>query len=776
MPGLCGPVIGIDLGTTFSVAAKWNPTTGQAIIIRDSVGRATIPSVVSFTDEEMLVGTKATSKMSSKGVDTVTCVKRLMGLPWDHPHVQREVANSRCKIVAEVDGDGKRSPVVEVTFKKEVRRFRPEQISAFILSHVLKVAQDKIGDPVVGVAVTVPAHFSVEQREATRKAVMMAVPPVVFIGFLNEPTAAAIAHGYMEWAGVDKNTIMPAKVAGVVDFGGGTFDVTMLKVGVSLGDDGTRDPYVAAISTEGDPYLGGEDVDRILADKVKDQIRKELKDVPITARRAARVLAACTAAKAVLSDSVSADISVPTVVDADDNDFAMTIRRTEMNDWCRAPVYDRAVAVVKKAVRAAQAKHRDRRNDGLCRDTGGNLVIHEFILVGGSSRIPGFQAVLTEAFPDVKLSVRLDADEAVAAGAAAHAWELSRDHDTGPVSRLTLMDVTSSRLGVEVNTGEIVTVVEKNQNLPASSTRVFNGYNRKTSVRFSVYEGDAEWVSDTKHARLLGEFLFVLTPKEPGVVPKAEVTFKMNTSGELSVLVRDLLDSGPATHQLTVSDTIRKIDERKLLQLMAENRAIEDGVRARARWMMAKESLLGAVDRIRLASVQNVVVSARLSVATRAEINRLLEDSVSYAAAARMDSVHISDFTSRKIDLVAKVGRVMSDKGERVVSPSTECMDETTDDAGAGAEQAARREPPEAEPPDGGGGAGGRAKQAARREPPEAEDEGSDRPSKRARHSGDQPSRNPGSSNSSVPATESEHDDSSGGARSSSDGEEEDKD
>lgn len=239
--------------------------------------------------------------------------------------------------------------------------------------------------------------------------------------------------------------------------------------------------------------------------------------------------------------------------------------------------------------------------------------------------------------------------------------------------------------------------------------------------------------------------------------------------------------------------------------------------------MMAKESWLGAVDKIRLASVQNVVVSARSSSATRGEINRLLEDSASYAAAARMDSVHIGDFASRKIDLVAQVGHVMSDKGERVVSLSTECMDETTDDAGAGVEKTvvrspseaetpdgagagdrakktARREPPEAETPDGGGvaggrvkeaarrqppgteapdnggGAAGRVKRAARRQPPEAEDKDSDRPSMRARHSDDQPSRKPGSSDSSVPDTESENDDSSGGARSSSGRKEEDKD
>lgn len=198
------------------------------------------------------------------------------------------------------------------------------------------------------------------------------------------------------------------------------------------------------------------------------------------------------------------------------------------------------------------------------------------------------------------------------------------------------------------------------------------------------------------------------------------MTFKTNTSGELSVLVRDLLDSGPATHQLTVSDTIYKIDQRKLLQLMAENGAIEDGVRARARWMMAKESLLGAVDKIRLAFVENVVLSARLSWATRGEINRLLEDSVSYTAAARMDSVHIGDFASRKIELAAHVGGVMSDKGERVVSPSTEFMEETTDDAGAGVQKTAVRSPSEAEAPD-GGGAGDRAQQAARREPPEVE-------------------------------------------------------
>lgn len=659
MAGLTGPVLGIDLGTTFSVAATWDPIASRAVVIKDGLGRALVPSVVSFTEHEMLVGAAAVARMSSKAVDTVSCVKRLMGLPWDHTHVQREVKNSSCKIVAEAGSDGGMVPAVEVTYKKEVRRFRPEQISGFILSHILTLAQTQLGKAVEAVAVTVPAHFSVQQRDATRVAVSLAVPSTVFIGFLNEPTAAAVAHGYMEWANISRGTLMPAKVAGVVDFGGGTFDVTMLKVGFTLNDDGNRDAYVAAIASEGDPYLGGEDVDRILSGKVKDRIMREMKDFRMTARDEARVQAACTLAKKQLSMSIEAEVSVPTIRNEDGDEFSMTIVRNDMDAWCKADVYDRVVAVVKNAVGAAQSKYRGKSGDGLERGSNGDLVIHELILVGGSSRIPGFQDALRHAFPGITLSARLDADEAVASGAAAHACELSQGKDAGPASRLMLMDVTSARLGVEVQGGGFQMVIDKNEDLPVHATHTFFGASPTVErIRFSVYEGDAIWVKD---ARLLGEFVLPNVPKEPGAVAAVRVTFDMDVNGELNVFAQNAHESGPAQQHLTIRDTLRKVDERKMLEMAASSKDMAADVRDRAAWLAAKEQLLRSVDHIRRDSVQSASVSARMRADTRDRILKMLGDAQSYASEARMDKVSTTNLQRRMAALVTSFEAAISE-------------------------------------------------------------------------------------------------------------------
>lgn len=194
-----------------------------------------------------------------------------------------------------------------------------------------------------------------------------------------------------------------------------------------------------------------------------------------TARDEARVQAACTLAEEQLSISIEAQVSVPTIRNKDGDELSITVVRNSMNAWCKASVYDRVVAVVKNAVGAAQNKYRGKSGDGLERGRNGDLVIHWLILVGGSSRIPGFQNAQRHALPGMTLSPRLDADKAVASGAAAHACELSQGMNAGPASRLMLMDVTSARLGVEC-LGEVFhMVIDKNKDLSVPATQAFFG-------------------------------------------------------------------------------------------------------------------------------------------------------------------------------------------------------------------------------------------------------------------------------------------------------------
>jgi molecular chaperone DnaK len=518
-------ILGIDLGTTNSAMAIIE--AGEPVIIENTEGNRTTPSVVAISKTgERLVGQIAKRQSVTNPKNTVYGIKRFMGHNFDEPNVQKDKAIVPYEVKAGPDGG-----VVVHLGEKDMR---PEEVSAMILSKLKADAEAKTGEKITEAVITVPAYFNDAQRKATQDAGKIAGLDVKRI--INEPTAAALAYGF--------NRKKDEKIV-VYDFGGGTFDVTVLEVG---------DDVVEVQSTDGDAHMGGRDIDQEIVRHLIAEFKKseglDLSKDPLALQRLDE---AAEKAKHELSTSGTSEINIPFITSGEDGPkhLMLSLSRAKLEELAHEYI-DRSIEITKRAMEASGLKKED---------------INEIIMVGGQTRMPAIVDAVRNLFGK-EPNKSVNPDEVVALGAAIQAGIFQ-----GDVQNITLVDVIPLSLGIETMGGVATKLIEKNTHIPTKKSQVFStAADNQTSTEIHITQGERPMATDNKS---LGRFILDGIPPAPRGVPQVEVTFDVDSNGVLSVTAKDKSTGKEQTIRIEANSGLSK-DDIERMKADAESHAAED--------------------------------------------------------------------------------------------------------------------------------------------------------------------------------------------------------
>ncbi|KAJ2976401.1 hypothetical protein NQ176_g4973 [Zarea fungicola] len=597
--------IGIDLGTTYSCVAIYEGNNVE--IIANEQGSFTTPSFVSFTDKERLIGEAAKNNAAMNPRNTVFDAKRLIGRRFDDPTVKKDIESWPFKVI---DEDG--TPKIEVDYLGERKSFSAQEISSMVLLKMKEIAETKLGKKVEKAVITVPAYFNDNQRQATKDAGAIAGLNVLRI--INEPTAAAIAYGLGAGKSDKERNVL------IYDLGGGTFDVSLLNI---------QGGVFTVKATAGDTHLGGQDFDTNLLEHCKkDFLRKSKKDLSGDPRALRRLRTACERAKRTLSSGAQATIEIDSLFDG--SDFTLTITRArfeELNAKAFAGTIEPVAQVLK--------------DSGLDKSK-----VEEIVLVGGSTRIPKIQKLLSEFFGGKKLEKSINPDEAVAYGAAVQAGILT-GKATEDAADLLLLDVVPLTLGVAMEGNIFAPVV------PREYETFTTVADNQQTVQFPVYQGERVNCEDNTS---LGEFTLAPIPPMRAGEAVLECVFEVDVNGILKVTATEKTSGRSAN--ITISNSVGKLSTAEIEKMVSDAEAFKTNDEAFSKRFEAKQQLESYIGR-----VEEIVSDQTLSLKMKRGQKEKIEGAISDAMAAlELGDSSAEDLKKQELTLKRLVTKAMTSR------------------------------------------------------------------------------------------------------------------